>query len=162
MLQFCGLEKSQLDANGRLKLGARLQTSFASYGSQTVVLYCLPEGGIGIYPLAEWEKIKPDLKPVQEKFTGSMMARRQMRMMGAMTSRENLSNQGRVTLPQMFREMCRMEPGTEVVLVGSEFGVEVWSAEAWQKEMLLMQQHSIDKGEIELNADLDLGKNNEE
>ena len=156
MLQFCGLEKSQLDANGRLKLGARLQNSFASYGSQTVVLYCLPEGGIGIYPVAEWEKIKPDLKPVQQQFTGSMMARRRMRMMGAMTSKENLSNQGRITLPQMFREMCGIESGSEVMLVGSEFGVEVWSAEAWQREMLLMQQHSLEKGEIELSADLDI------
>ena len=62
----------------------------------------------------------------------------------------------------MFREMCSLEPGAEVVLVGSEFGVEVWGAEAWQREMLLMQQHSMDKGEIELNADLDIGKKNEE
>ena len=156
MLQFCGLEKTQLDANGRLKLSARLMSSFANYDSSSVVIYCLPEGGIGIYPLAEWERIKPDLNSVQQKFTGSMMARRQMRMMGAMTSKENLSNQGRITLPQMFREICGMEAGTEVILVGSEFGIEVWSSEAWNKEMLLMQQHSLDKGEIELNADLDM------
>ena len=156
MLQFCGLEKTQLDGNGRLKLGARLQQSFASYGSQAVVLYCLPEGGVGIYPLAEWEKIKPDLKPIQQQFTGSMMARRRMRMMGAMTSKENLSNQGRVTIPQMFREMCNLESNAEVMLVGSEFGIELWSAEAWQKEMLLMQQHSLEKGELEMNADLEV------
>ena len=156
MLQFCGLEKSQLDANGRLKLGARLQSSFASYGSQTVVLYCLPEGGIGIYPLAEWEKIKPELKAIQQQFTGSILARRRMRMMGAMTSKENLSNQGRITLPQMFRQMCGIDASSEVMIVGSEFGVEVWSAEAWQKEMMLMQSHSLEKGEIEMNADLEM------
>lgn len=156
MLQFCGLEKTQLDANGRLKLGSRLQQSFGGYGSSTVVLYCLPEGGIGIYPIAEWEKIKPDLKAIQQQFTGSVLARRRMRMMGAMTSKENLSNQGRITLPQMFREMCGIEAGNEVVLVGSEFGIEVWSAEKWQQEMSFMQSHSLEKGELEMNADLQL------
>lgn len=156
MLQFCGLEKTQLDGNGRLKLGARLQQSFASFDSQTVVLYCLPEGGIGIYPLAEWEKVKPDLKVIQQEFTGSVLARRRMRMIGAMTSQENLSNQGRVRIPQMFREMCQLEPNSEVMLVGSEFGVEVWSSDKWQKEMMLMQQHSLEKGEMEMNADLDI------
>jgi division/cell wall cluster transcriptional repressor MraZ len=156
MLQFCGLEKTQLDGNGRLKLGARLQQSFASYGSQTVILYNLPEGGIGMYPLAEWEKIKPDLKAIQQQFTGSILARRRMRMMGAMTSKESLSNQGRVTIPQMFREMCGLEASSEVMLVGSEFGIEIWGAEAWQKEMMLMQQHSLEKGENEMSADLEM------
>ncbi|MCM8535665.1 MAG: hypothetical protein NE334_07000 [Lentisphaeraceae bacterium] len=156
MLQFCGLEKTQLDANGRLKLGSRLQQSFGGYGSSAVVLYCLPEGGIGIYPMAEWEKIKPDLKAIQQQFTGSVLARRRMRMMGAMTSKENLSNQGRITLPQMFREMCGIEAGKEVVLVGSEFGIEVWSSEKWQQEMSFMQNHSLEKGELEMNADLQL------
>jgi len=156
MLQFCGLEKTQLDASGRLKFGARLQQSFASYGSSTVVLYCLPEGGIGIYPMAEWQKIKPDLQEIQQQFTGSILARRRMRMMGSMISQESLSNQGRITLPQMFREMCGIEAGSEIMLVGSEFGIEVWSAERWQKEMELMQQHTLEKGEMEMSADLDL------
>lgn len=156
MLQFCGLEKTQLDASGRLKLGARLQQSFAAYGSSTVVLYCLPEGGIGIYPMAEWQKIKPELQAIQQQFTGSILARRRMRMMGSMTSQENLSNQGRITLPQMFREMCGIEAGSEIMVVGSEFGIEIWSPERWQKEMELMQQHTLEKGEMEMSADLDL------
>ncbi|MCH2206453.1 MAG: hypothetical protein MK132_11345 [Lentisphaerales bacterium] len=156
MLQFCGLEKTQLDANGRVKFSSRLQQSFKDYGSQTVVLYCLPEGAIGIYPVTEWEKIKPDLRPIQQQFTGSVLARRRMRMMGAMTSKENLSNQGRVTLPLMFREICGIEAGKEVVLVGSEFGVEIWSQEKWQQEMALMQSHSLEKGEMEMSADLQI------
>ena len=154
MLQFCGLEKSQLDGSGRLKLGARLQQSFASYGSSTVVLYCLPEGAVGIYPISEWEKIRPELEEIRQQFTGSILARRRMRMIGAMTSREKLSNQGRVTLPQMFREICGLGAGDEVVLVGSEFGIEVWSQAAWQKEMDLLRQHSLEKGEMEMTADL--------
>jgi division/cell wall cluster transcriptional repressor MraZ len=158
MLQFCGLEKTQLDANGRLKLGSRLQQSFGDYGSSTVVLYCLPEGGIGIYPLVEWEKIKPELEAIRQQFTGSVLARRRMRMMGAMTLKENLSNQGRITLPQMFREICGISAGKEVVLVGSEFGIEVWSQEKWQQEMALMQSHSLEKGEMEMNADLHIGE----
>ena len=154
MLQFCGLEKSQVDANGRVKLSSRLQQEFASYDSLSVVLYCLPEGGIGIYPISEWEKIKPNLDAVKQQFTGSVLARRRMRMLGAMTHKEKVSNQGRITLPQMFREMCGIEPKKEVMVVGSEFGVEIWSSEKWMQEMQLMQEHSLEKGEMEMNADL--------
>jgi division/cell wall cluster transcriptional repressor MraZ len=156
MLQFCGLEKTQLDASGRLKFGAKLLQSFANYGSSSVVLYCLPEGAIGIYPQAEWEKIRPDLRSIQQQFTGSILARRQMRMMGAMTSQESLSNQGRITLPQMFRELCGIENGSEVMVVGSEFGVEIWSQSKWQQELALMQNHSLEKGQMEMNADLEM------
>ncbi len=156
MLQFCGLEKTLLDTSGRLKLSARLQQSFTNYGSTTVVLYCLPEGAIGIYPLTEWEKIKPNLEAIQRDFTSSVLARRQMRMMGSMTTQETLSNQARITLPQLFREMCGIEAGMEVMVVGSEFGIEVWSLPRWQTEMKLMQQHTVEKGEMEMSADLNL------
>ena len=154
MSQFCGLEKSQLDKNGRLKLGARLLSSFSSYDSSDLVLFCLPEGAIGIYPQVEWARIKPELAGVRKQFSSSVLARRQMRMIGAMTSQETLSNQGRVTLPQMFREMCGIGSSEEVVIVGSEFGVEVWSQAKWKVEMSLLQDHSLERGAMEMDADL--------
>jgi division/cell wall cluster transcriptional repressor MraZ len=162
MLQFCGLEKSLIDKNGRLKLGARLQSAFASYDSLKVVLFCLPEGAIGLYPEAEWERIRPELSAVRREFTGSVLARRKMRMIGAMTASETLSNQGRVTLPPMFREICAIGLSEEVVIVGSEFGVEIWNKEKWNKEMNLLQEHSLERGALEMDADLQVHRSMED
>ena len=58
MPAFCGQDLCLLDANGRVKLSPRLLADFAGACSGDVVLHCLPEGAIGIYPPAVFEKMR--------------------------------------------------------------------------------------------------------
>ena len=51
MLSFCGIDKCSVDANGRIKLSPRVIDDFAAHGGD-VVLHCLPEGTIAVYPEA--------------------------------------------------------------------------------------------------------------
>ena len=50
MLSFCGQDITKLDANGRLKLSPRVISDFQEHGGFEVVMHCLPEGAIAIYP----------------------------------------------------------------------------------------------------------------
>lgn len=154
VLEFCGLEKCLLDASGRIKFGSRILADFQKFDATEVVLHCLPEGALAIYPVQNWQVMKAE-EEAKQAAVQSVLRRRQMRMMGAMTRKEKLSNQGRVTLPQMFREMCSLLSGEDVVVVGCEMGVELWNVEKWNAELALMQGHALEKGQNEMSADLE-------
>ncbi len=154
MPKFCGQEKCLIDANGRVKLAPRFEREFREEGAAEIVLHCLPEGGLGAYPPAVWDKIRAAETDAVMRSATSVVARRQLRRFGAMTQAEELSNQGRITIPAGFRGMLGLEPGTEVVLVGCECGVEVWNAGRWQEEQKRLWEHEALRAEAEMKADV--------
>jgi DNA-binding transcriptional regulator/RsmH inhibitor MraZ len=87
---------------------------------------------------------------------GSIVFRRQLRRFGALSQLERITNQGRITIPVPFREILKLQPGTEAVLVGTEIGVEVWNAEVWQNEFAVLAEHELKKAAAEMDADLEM------
>ncbi len=154
MPKFCGQEKCLVDANGRVKLSPRFERAFREEGAVEVVLHCLPEGGLGVYPPSVWNRLRAAEEQTVLKAATSVVARRQLRRFGAMTQSEELSNQGRITLPAGFRGMMGLEPGTEAVLVGCECGIEIWNAERWQAEQKRLWEHEASRAEAEMKADV--------
>ena len=69
------------------------------------------------------------------------------------------SPQGRITLPQMFKEHAGIENGTDAVVVGIEIGVELWSLERWEAEQRKIMEHSMKKDELEMMRDLETDRN---
>ncbi len=154
MLQFCGQEQCKLDANGRLKLSSAVLRDFQRLSDRDLVLFCLPEGALGLYPPATWASMrKQDADPAPAAGQ-SMLARRSLRRFGAFSQRVELTQQGRITIPQGFREHADLEPQKPLMLVGAEIGAEIWSVPRWQTELELIQSHMVRKGEEEMNADL--------
>ena len=153
MLNFFGQDQCTIDANGRLKLSSRFCEDFNRSGHQ-VVLYCLPEGGLGVYPTPTWERMNPVQGNEEAMVGNSMLYRREMRMRMAYTQPSEISKQGRLTVPTLFRKHLSLLPGTEVVLVGNGFGMEIWSLERWEQETGVLGDHAIAKGEAELDAAL--------
>jgi len=134
MVPFCGQERCLIDANGRIKLGARFLNDFRRTGDE-VVLYCLPEGALGVYPTSTWLQMRQrEARPAIRAAT-SVEFRRELRRFGAMSQPEKLSNQGRITVPSHFRSALALDPGQDVILVGCEIGVEAWNAESWRHEL---------------------------
>ena len=70
-----------------------------------------------------------------------------------------ISAQGRITLPQMFKEHAGIENGTDAVVVGIEIGVELWSLERWEAEQRKIMEHSMKKDELEMMRDLETDRN---
>lgn len=153
MLSFCGMDKCSVDANGRIKLGTRFLEDFAMRGGE-VVLHCLPEGAIAVYPEDIYLAMRRNETNPAERAAESFVYRRTLRRFGTMSQSERISAQGRITLPQMFRDHADIRNGNEVVVAGVEIGIEIWNAERWKKEQIGIQEHMTKKSEHEMEQDL--------
>jgi DNA-binding transcriptional regulator/RsmH inhibitor MraZ len=159
VLSFCGQDRCSVDANGRIKLSPKVATDFAAKCGGQVVMHCLPEGAIAVYPEEIYLEMRRQETLPAAKAANSMVFRRSMRRFGALSSPESISNQGRITLPQAFREYAATAAGSEVWVVGVEIGIEIWNAERWAEELDKMNEHAREKGEREMAADLTSGDN---
>jgi MraZ protein len=154
MLAFCGQDKCSVDANGRVKLSPRFISDFTERCSGEVVLHCLPEGALALYPEEVYLQMRRNEARPAERAASSMVFRRNLRRFGSLSQPEKISAQGRITVPPAYREYAGLAPGSEIVVVGVEIGVEIWNAERWDEEMKMINQHAIEKGELEMAADL--------
>lgn len=157
MLAFCGLDRCSVDANGRIKLSPRVIEDFARRGSD-VVLHCLPEGAVAVYPEDIYLEMRRSVPDPAQRAAGSMVFRRTLRRFGAWSQSEKISAQGRITLPQEYRDHAGFVPGGDVMVVGNEIGVEIWSRERWLEEQKMIMEHEREKGEREMESDLDTGR----
>ncbi len=155
MLSFCGQDRILIDANGRFKLPPRLIEDFLSGGTGDVVFHCLVEGALAIYPEKVYAEMRKRTAEDMQQAAMSMLKRRQLRQFGAWSTPGRITQQGRLTVPQEFRQATALAAGSEAMLIGVEVGVEVWNIQRWQAEQQLILEHEISRGDLELNKDLD-------
>ena len=154
MLAFCGQDRVLIDANGRVKLPVHFIDDFLADGRGDVVFYCLPEGALAIYPEQVYSEMRRrDTEDIRAAGM-SMLKRRDLRRFGAWSASAQITRQGRLTLPQEFRQPTGLEAGCEAIIIGNEIGIEIWNLERWQKELQLINEHEINRGELELSQDL--------
>jgi len=161
MISFCGQEKSSIDSNGRVKFSPRTMSDFIHKCNGEVVLHCLPEGALAVYPEEIYIQMRSAENRPAEKAGNSLVFRRNLRRFGALSSSERISAQGRITVPQGFRNILKLNPGEEIVVVGAEIGVEIWNAIKWDEELQKINTHAEEKGEREMAADLEFTDNKE-
>lgn len=162
MLSFCGQDSSTVDSNGRVKFSPRTISDFIERCNGEVVLHCLPEGALAVYPEDIYMQMRRAETRPAEKAGSSLVFRRNLRRFGALSSSEKISAQGRITVPTGFRKILELTPGEEIVVVGAEIGVEIWNTEKWNKELLKINTHVEEKGEREMAADLEYTEAREE
>lgn len=143
-----------IDANGRIKLSPRFLTDYAAYGSSDIVLRCLPEGSVAVYPEEIYLQMRRSEPRPAERAAESFVFRQSLRHFGALTQSETISAQGRITLPAAYREHAGVAPGADIIVLGIEIGVEIWNPERWANELAKMNTHLLDKAEREVAADL--------
>lgn len=154
MLTFCGQYRCQMDANGRLKLNPQLIDGFMEQNAGKIVMHCLPEGAVAVYPENTYLEMRKNEQAAAAMAADSVVFRRKMRRFGALSSSARISEQGRLTVPQGFRDYGLLCPGEEVLVVGVEIGIELWSVERWNAELEKMDEHANAKGASEMAGDL--------
>lgn len=147
-----------MDPNGRVKLSAEFLRDFVESGGQEVVLYCiLPEGAVGIYPPETWEQVRREVESDLPLLADSLVYRRRRRQFGALSQAAEISGQGRITIPPMFRQLTGLESGLPLVQVGVENGIELWTPARWEAEMQAIQENSRARGARELSDEQAVG-----
>ena len=135
-MRFMGLAKYKLDSNGRIKLSQKIIDDLMKDGNDVpeIVLYCLPEGGLALFSQRTWEIIRSKTAEETSRLMSSVELRRQSRMIAANTDSQEISPQGRLTIPAMFREKLGFVEGEDVIITGNERGYEIWSPAKWKEE----------------------------
>ena len=121
---FLGEHYHSLDAKGRVIFPARMRDEL---GAQ-VVLQKGIERCLYVIPPDEWARRVAD---VQRLPTTNPNARRYARFFFSQAQSEQLDKQGRLTVPQAFRDYAGLT--REVVIVGSGAQVEIWDRGTWEQ-----------------------------
>src|SRR5712692_3722655 len=122
---FLGEHRHALDAKGRVIFPVRMR---AELGAQ-IVLQKGIERCLYVLPPDEWDR---QVQRVTELPTTNPDARRYARHFFSQASSERVDAQGRLTIPQGFRDYAGLE--REVVIVGSGRRVEIWDAGTWETQ----------------------------
>jgi MraZ protein len=122
---FLGEHRHALDAKGRVIFPARMR---ADLGAQ-VVLQKGIEACLYVLPPDEWDR---QVQRVTELPTTNPDARRYARHFFSQASSERIDAQGRLTIPQTYRDYAGLD--REVVIVGTGRRVEIWDAVRWETQ----------------------------
>ena len=123
---FVGKYYNSIDSKARVIVPAKFREEL---GSKCIIAKAL-DRCLTIYTVSQWEKF------VEEKLeilpTGNPQARKLKRHFYSSAAECDVDKQGRLTIPQDLREYAGIEK--DLITVGSNKTIEVWSKEAWHAE----------------------------
>jgi len=121
---FFGEFSHTLDSKGRLTIPARFRHDF----DDGLIVTRGLDGCLSIYTMKAWADHKD--KILQHLPQESKNGRSYMRYLYANADKLAQDKQGRIILPPRLREYAEIE--SDVVVIGVEDRLEVWSPERWQ------------------------------
>jgi len=136
-----------LDISGRLKLSPSAVASYDQCGGREVVLHYWPEGSLGILPKQVWEKLCSVKGYDQADSLVDMQSRLAMLRFMRNSKSDEISAQGRLTIPVNLRKSAGLECGREVVLTSNGQYLNVWNPERLAKVMTHLD--AVDQQECE-------------
>ena len=126
-----------LDDRFRVSIPADLVQALTSEGSRCILVKESP-GSLSLWNSATWEsKLRSGVDLVQTKMRAGRLEGKleQVQLLGRLLSTRNrdveVSERGRLLIPEGFREFLGVDPGEEVLLVGAALCVEIWNPRAW-------------------------------
>lgn len=127
---FCGDSRHTVDAKKRVFLPKRFQQGLPldEDGNRVAVLTRGLDGCLYLFPENGLERA---LKRMDTEAFAVKDQRKLQRMFFSYTSRVTLDASGRLLIPDKLRKLAEIEK--DVVMLGVENRVEIWSAEAWDR-----------------------------
>jgi MraZ protein len=124
---FSGEFGYRIDDKGRVPIPPKFRRELEA----GIVLSLGQDGCIVAYPIAEWEKIAAKLNSNGSLEQAKM--RRLKRAIFATAFPTSIDGQGRISVPVKLRDYAGIE--SDVVVVGVNNNLELWSTENWNKEL---------------------------
>lgn len=130
---FLGEYSHSADAKGRVFIPAKFRDEL---GEGFVVTRGI-DPCLCVYPKTEWEKFSAKI----DEFP-TVQARKVRRFLYSAATDPTPDSQGRILIPSVLREYAGIEK--DVVVIGVGAYLEIWSAEAWEKEKELESSQEIE------------------
>ncbi len=133
---FSGEFEHNIDRKGRLIIPARLRTQLPD----EVFITRGFEGCLFLYTIDRWSQMADELKDLP---TTNRAARLVSRLIFSGTE-TSLDAQGRISIPAPLRDHADIELGGEVVVVGVNNHIELWSKPRWRQMTEKLEQEAAD------------------
>ncbi len=137
----------KLDDRFRLSLPQELAEAFLPGGGDCILAKERP-GCVSLWSSSQWnERMKNDVDIVARKFQNGYLNQKipQLQTLGRLLSTRQrpvqLTEKGRLLLPEGFREFLRVEPKGEVMVIGAAVCLEIWNPEYWVQYTEASMEH---------------------
>lgn len=124
---FLGRYRHTLDAKGRLSIPGKYREVLAKRDGDTLVVTKDPDRCLVILPLDEWKRLAERIKAIPGTV---QVVKDYKRFFHGEAVDCTLDRQGRMLIPPELRQFATLD--REVMLVGVEDRIEVWSVERWE------------------------------
>ncbi len=127
---FLGTTKRRVDDKGRLVLPKLFRGELAP----SCVVTKGQDGNLLIYSQEGWNQRAMEVRASYSRETATGRRFRRLMFFGA-ASQQSMDGQGRLTVTPELRKHARIECGEEVVVVGVDDEIEVWSASRFRSHV---------------------------
>ena len=145
---FRGATNLSMDAKGRLAVPAKHRDALLAQSAGEIVLTAHPHRCLLLYPQPAWE-------PIQAKMMGLSSYDKQssalQRLLVGYAEDLTLDGAGRLLVSPVLRDFAGLTK--DVMLVGQGSHFELWSMDAWRKQLLNIV--GSEGEEIQMPAELD-------
>ena len=132
---FRGIYDHTVDDRGRVAIPARYRQEFLT----GAVVWLSREGSVQVYTTAGFEEKSNREASIPDTF---LNGRRSRRRFDALSFDAELDRQGRILLPQRFREAAELRG--PVVISGCRECLEIWNPAKWDEELQASQEQEED------------------
>lgn len=136
---FVGKYNNSIDSKNRLIVPARFREELRG---KCIIAKALDKC-LTIYTMEEWKKFVDKL---DELPTSNPNSRRVKRHFHSSAAECDIDKQGRLTIPQELREYAGITK--DLITVGSNRTIEVWSREYWEAELDPQTGELLDASEV--------------
>ena len=120
---FSGTYQNSLDSKGRVVIPAKFRDELG----EVLVINKGLDSCLFVFPASEWLIFRDKLKKVP---LTSREGRAFTRYFFASATECDMDKQGRLTIPPSLREHAKIDK--ELITIGVDSRVEIWSREAWE------------------------------
>ena len=124
---FVGKYYNSIDSKSRLIIPAKFREDL---GEECIIALSLDKC-LTIYPMEEWNKF---LNELDELPKSNPKVRQLKRFYNTYAMKGDIDKQGRVTISQELITMAKIQK--ELVTMGSNKFIEVWSRESWDEQCI--------------------------
>ncbi len=123
-MAFRGKDEHTLDDRGRVAIPARYRHEFGA----KAVLTIGPEGCVTVYTESGFQEMSTELASAP---ASTAVGRQSRRDFDAQSFDADLDRQGRILVPQEFREKANLHG--PVIIAGAREYLEIWNPERWSR-----------------------------
>jgi MraZ protein len=129
MTALQGRAHIKIDSKGRIHLPVQFASRLKGQKNLIVTNGVFKgQSFLDVYPQSEWNKLESRIERLPQLQYEVQAFKRFYISSGEATA---LDGQGRLLIPPHFREFAQLEE--DVVLIGMQHKIEIWSAKKWQK-----------------------------